>query len=57
MRYLGRRNVEQIAIALPIQAKAQEAACASFVSEGAITGAFETTLYQEKPDAESQPAR
>ena len=50
VRYLGRRNVEQIAIALPIQAQGQEAACASFVSEGAVTGVFETTLYQEKPD-------
>src|SRR5579863_1356007 len=50
VRYLGRRNVEQIAIALPLQAQGQEAACASFVSEGAITGFFETTLYQEKPD-------
>jgi leucyl aminopeptidase len=50
VRYLGRRNIEQIAIALPKQAQGQEAACASFVSEGAVTGVFETTLYQEKPD-------
>ena len=50
MRYLGRRNIEQIAIVLPLQAQGQEAACASFVSEGAITGTFETTFYQEKPD-------
>jgi leucyl aminopeptidase len=50
VRFLGRRNVEQIAIALPSQAQGQEAACASFISEGAITGIFETTLYQEKPD-------
>ncbi len=50
VRYLGRRNIESIAIVLPLQAQGQEAACASFVSEGAITGIFETTLYQEKPD-------
>jgi leucyl aminopeptidase len=50
VRYLGRRNVDQIAIALPPQARGQEAGCASFVTEGAITGAFETTLYQAKPD-------
>lgn len=50
VRYLGRRNVEKIAIALPAQARGNEAACAAFVAEGAITGSFETTLYQERPD-------
>ena len=50
VRYLGRRNVEKIAIALPLQAMGQEAACASFVAEGAITGSFDTTLYQERPE-------
>jgi leucyl aminopeptidase len=50
VRYLGRRNVEKIAIALPHQAKGREEACAAFVAEGAITGAFETTIYQERPD-------
>jgi leucyl aminopeptidase len=50
VRYLGRRNIEEIAIALPLQAKGREAACASFVAEGAITGAFETSLYQERPE-------
>jgi leucyl aminopeptidase len=50
VRYLGRRNIEEIAIALPSQAKGREAACASFVAEGAITGAFETSLYQERPE-------
>jgi leucyl aminopeptidase len=50
VRYLGRRNVEKIAIALPPQASAQEATCASFVAEGAITGSFDTTLYQDHPE-------
>ena len=50
VRYLGRRNVEKIAIALPPQAHGDEAACASFVAEGAITGSFDTTLYQERPE-------
>jgi leucyl aminopeptidase len=50
VRYLGRRNVNSIAIALPAQAAGREAACASAVAEGAIAGSFETTLYQEKPD-------
>lgn len=50
VRYLGRRNVEELAIALPEEARGREDACASFVAEGAITGTFDTTLYQEKPD-------
>ncbi len=51
VRYLGRRNVEQVAVALPTQAQNAASACASFVAEGAITGAFETTMYQEKPES------
>jgi leucyl aminopeptidase len=50
VRYLGRRNVEKMAIALPPQAAGQEAACASFIAEGSITGGFDTTLYQERPE-------
>ncbi|HTV74396.1 MAG TPA: leucyl aminopeptidase [Candidatus Acidoferrales bacterium] len=50
VRYLGRRNVKELAIALPDEAKGNETACVSFVVEGAISGAFETTIYQEKPD-------
>jgi leucyl aminopeptidase len=50
VRYLGRRNVEEIVIALPPGSQGHEAQYASFISEGAITGAFETTLYQRRPD-------
>ena len=50
IRYLGRRNVASIAIALPPQAKGREAECAAFLAEGAITGSFETTIYQERPE-------
>jgi leucyl aminopeptidase len=50
VRYLGRRNVESIAVALPPQALGHEAECASFVAEGAIAGAFDTTLYQKRPE-------
>jgi leucyl aminopeptidase len=50
VRYLGRRNVEKIAIALPAEASGQEAICASFIAEGAMTGSFDTTLYQERPE-------
>jgi leucyl aminopeptidase len=50
VRFLGRRNVTQIAIALPGEARGKDAASASFVAEGAIAGSFETTLYQDQPD-------
>jgi leucyl aminopeptidase len=50
VRYLGRRNIKEIAIALPAQSQGREGVCASFLAEGAITGAFETSLYQAKPE-------
>jgi leucyl aminopeptidase len=50
VRYLGRRKVERISVALPPQAQGDEAVCASFVVEGAITGSFDTTIYQERPE-------
>jgi leucyl aminopeptidase len=51
VRYLGRRNVDAIAIALPELVRGQEAIAAAFIAEGAITGSFDTTIYQAKPDA------
>ncbi|HEY1975184.1 MAG TPA: leucyl aminopeptidase [Candidatus Baltobacteraceae bacterium] len=50
IRYLGRRNIADIAILLPPQARGLETAAASFVAEGAIAATFETSLYQEKPE-------
>jgi leucyl aminopeptidase len=50
VRYLGRRNVTEIAIALPPQAKGNEAACFSFAAEGSLSGSFDTATYQEKPE-------
>lgn len=50
VRYLGRRNIAEIALALPPQASVHAVACASFVAEGAIAGSFDTTSYQAKPD-------
>jgi leucyl aminopeptidase len=50
VRYLGRRNVNAVALALPDEAKGNETACASFAAEGAISGTFDTSIYQEKPD-------
>ncbi len=48
VRHLGRKNIRNIAIALPDQAKGNEAACASFVTEGALSGALDTALYQSE---------
>ena len=53
VRYLGRRNVRDIAIALPQAAGHDPAACASFIVEGALTGAFDTTMYQKDPEKRS----
>jgi leucyl aminopeptidase len=50
IRYLGRRNVAEIAIALPEHAAQSATASVAFAAEGAISGAFDTTIYQEKPD-------
>ncbi len=50
VRMLGRKNIGAIAVAMPPQAKGNEAACASFAAEGAVTGSFDITLYQEKPE-------
>ncbi|HEV7178964.1 MAG TPA: leucyl aminopeptidase, partial [Candidatus Baltobacteraceae bacterium] len=50
VRYLGRRNVADIAVALPAQAQGNETACASFVAEGAVSGSFDITIYQDQPE-------
>jgi leucyl aminopeptidase len=53
VRYLGRKNVRDIALALPEQVKGNETACASFLLEGATSGAFDTSLYQKDPEKRS----
>ncbi|HEY9180547.1 MAG TPA: leucyl aminopeptidase [Candidatus Baltobacteraceae bacterium] len=53
VRYLGRKNVRDIAFALPQNAKGNEAACASFLVEGALSGAFDTSIYQKDPEKRS----
>lgn len=53
VRYLGRRNVRDVAFALPAQAKGNETACASFLIEGAAAGAFDTSIYQKDPEKRS----
>jgi leucyl aminopeptidase len=53
VRYLGRRNVRDIALVLPPQVKGKESASASFLVEGATTGAFDATVYQKAPERSS----
>jgi leucyl aminopeptidase len=48
VRYLGKRGVERIAFVLP--AGVDAAAAASFVAEGALTSATDTTTYRSEPD-------
>ncbi|MDQ2679477.1 MAG: leucyl aminopeptidase [Candidatus Eremiobacteraeota bacterium] len=50
VRYLGRRGISEIAFALPQQAKGNESASASFIAEGAATGAFEINTYNSEPE-------
>ncbi len=47
VRYLGRRKVTEIAIALPDQGKTDATLAASFLAEGAISGSFDTSIYQD----------
>ncbi len=49
VRYLGRRNIGDIAIVVPSHAKNAQEAQVSLIVEGAITGAFEASVYQKQP--------
>jgi leucyl aminopeptidase len=53
VRFLGRRNVRNVAFALPQQIKGDQTAAACFLVEGAITGAFDTSMYQKDPEKRS----
>ena len=53
VRYLGRRNVRDIAFALPASVAGNETAAASFLTEGAISGGFDTSVYQKDPEKRS----
>jgi leucyl aminopeptidase len=53
VRYLGRRNLREIALLLPQQTQADPRLMASFASEGAITGSFDTCTYQSEPEKQT----
>ncbi|MDP9016783.1 MAG: aminopeptidase, partial [Candidatus Eremiobacteraeota bacterium] len=50
VRYLGKRGFTDVAFALPETAKGHEAAAASFIVEGALSGTLDTTMYHSTPD-------
>ncbi|HKU81748.1 MAG TPA: leucyl aminopeptidase [Candidatus Tumulicola sp.] len=50
VRHLGKKNVSELALALPPQAREAETAAGSFLAEGALAGAFDTTVYQASPE-------
>jgi leucyl aminopeptidase len=50
VRYLGKRNVHSIALALPLEAQHHVRAAASFVVEGALAGTIDSTTYRTEPD-------
>jgi leucyl aminopeptidase len=49
IRFLGKRNVRSIALALPLEAQHHPHA-ASYVVEGALAGTLDTTAYRSEPD-------
>jgi leucyl aminopeptidase len=50
VRYLGKRNVHSIAIALPLEAQHHVRAAASFIVEGSIAATIDTTTYRSEQD-------
>ena len=49
IRYLGQRNVHEIAFTIPTEAKDAKAA-ASFIVEGAIAATLDTTIYKKEKE-------
>ncbi len=50
VRYLGKRNVRDIALALPLEARHHTREAAGFILEGALAGTIDTTTYRTEPD-------
>ena len=53
VRHLGRRGLRDIAFALPTAVRGNETVDASFLTEGAISASFDTTVYQKDPEKRS----
>jgi leucyl aminopeptidase len=52
VRVLGRKGIDEIAIALPAEASGDSKASIAAIAEGAIAGGFEITLYQAQPEGQ-----
>jgi leucyl aminopeptidase len=50
VRALGRRNIAEIAVALPPEVSGRETDAASSIALGAIASSFEITTYQREPE-------
>ena len=50
IRYLGKRNVHDVAIALPLEARHHTHEAAGFIVEGALAATIDTTTYRTEPD-------
>ncbi len=50
VRFLGKRNIRDLAFALPSEVSGHEAEAASFIVEGAHAGTLDTTIYHSEPD-------
>jgi leucyl aminopeptidase len=50
VRHLGKRNVHEIAIALPLEAEHHTRDAAGFIVEGALAATLDTTTYRTEPD-------
>ncbi|MDQ2857534.1 MAG: hypothetical protein M3R53_02630, partial [Candidatus Eremiobacteraeota bacterium] len=50
VRFLGKRNVTSIAIALPLEAQTAPAHAAAVAVEGALAGTVDATIYRTEPD-------
>ncbi len=50
VRYLGKRNVTSLAIALPLEAQGAAQAAASFLIEGALGATIDGTTYRTEPE-------
>ncbi len=50
VRHLGKRNVKDIAFALPLEAAHHTARAAEYIIEGALGGTIDSTTYRTEPD-------
>ncbi len=50
VRYLGKRNIKNIAFALPLEAQQHAAQAAAYIVEGALGGTIDSTTYRTEPE-------